>query len=355
MKKFNAVTACKVVGLDLGDRHSQLVVLEGKSGEVIETGRVRTTPAALGDCFGSRKALRIVIEVGTHSPWVERLLRAAGHEVLVANPRKVRLISHNHRKSDSTDAEYLARLGRLDPRLLSPVEHRDVEAQADLARLRSRHTLVRARTQLINHVRGAVKSAGARIPTCNANVFGSRAEASIPEAFGPALLPILAVITRLTDDIRGAEKDLEELIRTKRPEAQLLLQVDGVGIITALTYLFVVQRPQRFTNSRTVGAYLGLVPARHASGASDPQRRISKEGDEKLRQLLVGCAQHILGPFGRDSDLRRFGERIASRGGKIGKKRAVVAVARKLSVLLHRLWLHGEVYQPLYSEEQVAP
>jgi transposase len=96
-----------------------------------------------------------------------------------------------------------------------------------------------------------------------------------------------------------------------------------------------------------VGAYLGLVPARDQSGNRDPQKRISKEGDEMLRKLLVGSAHYILGPFGSDSDLRRHGEKIASRGGKNSKKRAAVAVARKLSVLLHSLWTSGEVYDPL--------
>jgi transposase len=92
-----------------------------------------------------------------------------------------------------------------------------------------------------------------------------------------------------------------------------------------------------------------LVPAKDRSGDSDPQKRISKEGDEMLRKLLVGSAHYVLGPFGSDSDLRRHGEKIASRGGKNAKKRAVVAVARKLSVLLHRLWVTAEVYDPLYN------
>jgi transposase len=98
-----------------------------------------------------------------------------------------------------------------------------------------------------------------------------------------------------------------------------------------------------------VGAYLGLVPATDRSGDRDPQKHISKEGEEMLRKLLVSSAHYVLGPFGSDSDLRRHGEKIASRGGKNAKKRAAVAVARKLCVLLHRLWVSGEVYDPLYN------
>jgi transposase len=128
-----------------------------------------------------------------------------------------------------------------------------------------------------------------------------------------------------------------------------LRQVEGVGPLTALTFVLTLEDPYRFEKSRSVGAYLGLVPASDKSGDRDPQRRISKEGDEMLRKLLVGSAHYILGPFGGDSDLRRHGEKIASRGAKNAKKRAAVAVARKLAVLLHRLWVTGEVYDPLYN------
>jgi len=123
--------------------------------------------------------------------------------------------------------------------------------------------------------------------------------------------------------------------------------VEGVGALTALTFVLTVGDPHRFEKSRSVGAYFGLVPATAQSGDRDPQKRISKEGDEMLRKLLVSSAHYILAPFGSDSDLRRHGEKIASRGGKNAKKRAVVAVARKLSVLLHSLWVSGEVYDPL--------
>jgi transposase len=132
-----------------------------------------------------------------------------------------------------------------------------------------------------------------------------------------------------------------------------LCQVEGIGPLTALTFVLTLEDPYRFERSRSVGAYLGLVPATYRSGDRDPQKRISKEGDQMLRKmlrkLLVGSAHYVLGPFGSDSDLRRHGEKIASRGAKNAKKRAAVAVARKLSVLLHRLWVGGEVYEPLYN------
>jgi transposase len=334
-------------GLDLGDKYSYLCLLNQHSGEVIEEGRLRTTPEALKRRFASERPMRIAIEAGTHSPWVSRLLEEYGHEALVANARKLRLIYSNKRKTDEVDAENLARLARVDPKLLYPLKHRGEESQAHMAIVRSREALVSARTQLVNHVRGAVKSFGARLPKCPAVSFHNKAPEHIPEALLPALGPILETIGSLTRRIRQYDRRLEAIAEEHYPETELLRQVEGVGPLTALTFVLTVEDPYRFEKSRSVGAYLGLVPARDQSGDRDPQRRISKEGDEMLRKLLVSGAHYVLGPFGSDSDLRRHGEKIAARGGKNAKKRAVVAVARKLSVLLHSLWISGEVYEPL--------
>jgi transposase len=339
------------VGVDLGDRYSYLCFLDTQSGEVIEEGRLRTTPEALKRRFSSeQQPLRVAIEAGTHSPWVSRVLEEeCGHEVLVANPRKTRLIYTNKRKTDEIDAENLARLARVDPKLLYPLKHRGEHSQAHLAIIRSREVLVGSRTQLVNHVRGTVKSFGGRLPKCPARSFHNKAPEHIPEALWPALGPILETIGSLTERIREYDRQLETICQEHYPETDLLRQVEGVGVLTALTFVLTLEDPYRFEKSRTVGAYLGLVPARDHSGDRDPQKRISKEGDEMLRRLLVGSAHYILGPFGSESDLRRHGEKIASRGAKNAKKRAVVAVARKLSVLLHRLWVTAEVYDPLYN------
>src|SRR5215213_8747686 len=342
-------------GLDLGDKYSYLCLIDTESGEVIEEGRLRTTPEAFKRHFCSEQPLRIAIEAGTHSPWVSRVLEEeCGHEVLVANPRKTRLIYSNKRKTDEIDAENLARLARLDPKLLYPLKHRAEECQAHLAIIRSREALVSCRTQLVNHVRGAVKSFGGRLPKCPARSFHKKVVEHIPEALWSALGPVLATIGSLTERIQDYDRQLETVCQEHYPETELLRQVEGVGALTALTFVLTLEDPYRFEKSRSVGAYLGLVPARDQSGDRDPQKRISKEGDEMLRRLLVGCAHYILGPFGSDSDLRRHGEKIASRGAKNAKKRAAVAVARKLSVLLHRLWVTAEVYDPLYNTRRCA-
>ena len=342
-------------GLDLGDKYSYLCLIDQESGQVIEEGRLRTTPEAFRRRFASEQPpIRIAIESGTHSPWASRVLEECGHEMLVANARKLRLIYANKRKTDEVDAENLARLARLDPKLLYPLNHRGEGSQAHLAIIRSREALVSTRTQLVNHVRGAVKSFGARLPKCPARSFHKRAPEHIPEALRPALGPILETIGSLTERIRDYNRKLETVSEEHYPETELLRQVEGVGTLTALTFVLTLEDPHRFERSRSVGAYLGLVPASDRSGDRDPQKRISKEGDEMLRKLLVSGAHYVLGPFGSDSDLRRHGEKIAARGGKNSKKRAVVAVARKLAVLLHSLWISGEVYEPLRNAHRCS-
>ncbi|MGH2356895.1 MAG: IS110 family transposase [Candidatus Limnocylindria bacterium] len=334
------------VGRDLGDRSTALCALDAQ-GEVVATERLRTTPAALERHFTALPHGRIVLEVGTHSPWVSRLLERLGHEVLVANARQLRLIYGSDRKSDRVDAETLARLGRLDPALLKPIRHRGAEAQGDLAQLRARDALVRTRTLLINHVRGAVKAWGARLPASSAPAFVGKVAPSVPPELRSALEPLLDLITALTPAIRGMERQLERVAPERYPETARLRQPSGVGLLTALGYGLTLEDPRRFRQSRAVGPYLGLCPRRDQSGERDAQWRITKRGDAMLRRLLVSGAQYILGPFGPDTDLRRWGLRLAARGGKNAKKRAVVAVARKLATLLHRLWVSGAVYQPL--------
>ena len=343
--------AVLTIGLDLSDRFSSFCVLDGK-GTVVEEGRLRTTTAALSGRF-SAAPCRVILEVGTHSPWVSRLLAGLGHEVIVANPRRVRLIAEGQRKTDRTDAETLARLGRLDPALLSPVRHRGLEAQQALAVLRARDILVRTRTQLINHVRGAVKAAGGRLPSCSAPSFHRKALPYLPEEQRLALDSLGATIADLTARIEDYDREVERLAMASAA-ARALRQVPGVGALTALAFVLVIEDPERFRKSREVGPYLGLTPRQRQSGEREPRLPITKAGDALLRRLLVQCSHYILGPFGPDCDLRRWGFRIAGGAAGSHKRRAVIAVARKLAVLLHRLWITGEVYTPLRAGPGLA-
>ena len=344
------ISDAEVIGIDLGDRISHLVGLDG-SGEVVAAGRVGTTSTAMAKEFGSIAPKLIAIETGTHSPWVSRLLTQLGHRVVVANSRKLRLIYQNRRKNDRVDAEYLARLVRMDPKLLEPITHRSQRDQQHVATLRSRDKLVRTRSGLITHVRGLVKSAGLRVPACSAEGFVNHARPVIPRELNAALDPVLRTIEHLSKEIAGCDRRVEQLAKTEYPAAQLLMQIPGVGPVTSVAYVVTVGDPGRFARSRTAGAWVGLTPGQSASGEQDPQMRITKEGDHYLRRLLVSCAQYILAPNRPDSDLRRHGLALATRGGKNAKKRAVVAVARKLAVLLHKLWVSGEKYEPLRNSE----
>jgi transposase len=283
---------------------------------------------------------------------VSRLLASFGHRVIVANSRKLRFIFKNRQKNDAVDARSLARVARLDPQLLDGIRHRGEKAQIDLELLRARDVLVATRTRLVNHVRGAVKSFGKRVPPCSPEALPAKAKSAVPIALGRALEPLLKMIGQLSDQIRSYDRAVEELASVAYPETKLLRQVGGVGALTALAFMLTIDDPGRFKRSRSVGAWLGLVPAKDDSGERRSQMPISKEGDHYVRRLLVGSAQYILGRFGRDCDLRRHGLSIAARGGKNAKKRAVVAVARKLSVLLHHLWTTKTNYEPLFDAER---
>jgi transposase len=341
------------VELDLGDRSSWYCVLE-EAGRALLEQRVSTTPKAVQEVFGGMPRSRIALETGTHSPWMSRLLSEFGHEVIVAHARNVRLIGESRKKDDRLDAQTLARLARIDPQLLSPVKHRSAKAQADLTVIRARAGLVRARTALVNTARGLAKSYGERLRGCNVRNMNPEKAEGLSAELQTALQPLLAALESLSERIGEYNERIEKLAQESYPQVALLKQVKGVGTLIGLTFLLTLEDAHRFRKSRDVGCYLGLQPGRRNSGQSEPQMHISKEGDPYLRTLLVQGAQHILGPFGVDCDLRRWGLKLAERGGKSGKKRAIIATARKLAVLLHHLWVSGEAYEPLHNRPQSA-
>ena len=290
------------------------------------------------------------MEAGTHSIWVNEQFQELGHEVIVANVRELRAISHSDRKSDQVDAEKLARYARLDPKILRPIAHRRVAQQEALTLIRARSLIVRLRTAAVNAVRGLAKPCGYRLPASSTLCFAKRCTAVLPPALAEALGPVLEQIATMTVKIRHYDRTIQRLTETEYPETQALLQVYGVGQLTALTYVLTLgSSEERFQRSRDVGCYLGLRPRRSQSGERGPQLGITKAGNTYLRSLLVECANHVLGPHGRDSTLRQWGLHLASRGGKQSRNRAIVAVARKLAVLLHRIWVTQEPYIPFYA------
>jgi transposase len=339
------------IGLDLGDRWSFYCVLD-EAGKIILEQKVSTTPEAIKQTFGKIPRSLIALETGTHSPWISRLLTELGHKVIVAHAQKVELITKSNRKDDRHDARTLARLARIDPELLGPVRHRSAKAQIHLTVIRVRAELVSARTALVNAARGLVKSYGERLPQCGTQQVSRELAAGLSTELREVLEPLLREIESLNERIKEYDERMEKIAKEVYPEVFLLKQVKGVGTQIALTYVLTIEDPYRFAKSREVGCFLGLKPGRRNSGKSEPQKHISKEGDRYLRTMMVQGAHYILGPFGEDSDLRRWGRKLGERGGKNAKKRAVVAVARKLAVLLHRLWVSGEVYEPLRNSQE---
>jgi transposase len=284
------------------------------------------------------------LETGTHANWIHDVLVSTGHEAVVANARKVRAISANERKSDVRDARMLARLGRVDVKLLEPVTVRAEDVRLDLTLVRARAAAVESRTQLINAVRGLAKAAGHRLASCSTSCFHKQA---LPATLDPALRGLIASIEQISKTIDDYDEKIEVLAREKYPRTKLLTQISGVGDLTALTFVLTLGDTARFKSGRDVGAFFGLVPGRDQSGGRDPQMRITKCGDAMVRTLLVQCAHRVLSARAPDTDLRRFGEKLAAHGGKAAKKRAVVATARKLAVLMFALLRNGEVYEPL--------
>lgn len=338
------------IGIDLGDKSSRCCAID-EEGEVLFERSVATTKKGMAELFGAMAGCRVALEVGTHSPWVSRLLKSLGHEVIVANARQVKLISQSTRKDDKLDARLLARMARLDPELLRPIRHRSEQGQLHLTQIRVRAALVDARTSLINAARGMAKALGERLPKCDADSLDVERLGSLPVDIRETLEPLLKQVESLTEQIQECEERIEQIARAEYPEVEHLRQVSGVGTLIALTFVLTVEDPGRFEKSRDVGCYVGLRPKRSESGESQPQLGISKEGDIYLRKLLVQGAHHIVGRRGPDTDLQRWGRKLAERGGKNAKKRAIVAVARKLAILLHRLWVTGEAYEPLRNSE----
>jgi transposase len=335
-----------VVGLDVGDRQSHYCVLD-LDGSVLTEGTVATKEASLRVLFEGKGRMRIALEAGTHSPWISRSLIALRHEVLVANPRKLRLIAESDAKHDRADAHLLARLAHVGPALLSPIHSRSAQTQIDLAVIRAREVAVQTRTKIVNAVRGMVKSTGHRLPASSTLTFARKATETCPEALQPALLPLIRLVQTLTDDIAAYDRLVAAKARAY-PETQAIQSIHGVGALTAVAFVLVLNNDRaRFKRSRDVGCYLGLKPKQRDSGKRSPQLGITKAGDPLIRRLATQSAQYILGPFGRDSALRRWGLSLASHGGKNAKKRAVVAVARKLVVLMHRIWITQDTYDPM--------
>jgi transposase len=347
MKK-NSIPVCEIpertIGLDLSDRTLRFCELNAK-GEIVQEGQLKLDRAALREYLSGQPRARVALETGGQSAWVKAVIEELGHEAIVANARELQAVTGRSHRTDHHDAQQLARLARVDRELLRPVELRNAQQQADLFVIRARAALVEVRTMLINFARGITKTTGHRLPASVTHRFAERVREAVPEALRPALLPLLNVLDQVAQELDSYDQSIEALAEERYPETRWLHQVPGVGTLTALTFVLTVSDPARFAHSRDVGPFLGLVPGRRQSGEQDPHLRITKCGDRYVRKLLVQCAHVVMGRFGSDCALRRWALAHAQHS-RTAKKRTLVAVARKLAVMLHRLWRNQEVFKP---------
>lgn len=356
MREQDSRQGMVTVGLDVGDRHTRVCSVAVREGGVVvlEERRVLTEAEALGKYVGRWGRARAVLETGTHSPWIDELLRSKGHEVLVLHARRLALVYGATVKDDRRDARLLADLGAQPPLWLPVIRHRSRETREQLLVLKSHEQMSRARVKLVNAVRGQTKPFGVRVRKCATKNFPFHAEAVLPASMRATVMPLLGAIDDLSARVAAYEKQFKEVIDGRYPETRRMMQVSGVGPETALCFRLLVEDPGRFPDARDVGAYFGLTPKRDQSGDRDLQLGISKAGDGMMRRLLVSAAAYVLGPFGPDCDLRRWGLRRMERGGGIARKKARVGVARRLAVLMLRLWVTGEKYEPLRHEAVAA-
>jgi len=292
------------IGMDLGDRTSRYCML-GSEGEILREGQVQTSKAGMLEAFGSLGRARIAIEVGTHSPWVSRLLGSFGHEIVVANPRQVKLITESSRKDDRLDAQTLARLARIDPQLLRPIQHRSETAQTALTVIRVRAALIAVRTSLVNTARGLAKAMGERLPKCDADQMGVLGAESLPAKLRQLLEPLLKEVESLTEKIKDSDREIEQIARKDYPETALLQQVGGVGPLIALTFVLTIDDKNRFQRSRDVGCYVGLR-ASFPFPAPSPKRL--SQSCQMSRVILVPrlIAESALGRFVLSRRGRRY-------------------------------------------------
>lgn len=327
-------------GIDLHQKHSEICILD-ETGAVVERVTISTTRTGLDRYFGKSEPMRVAMEAGGSSPWVSRLIAGHGHDVVVCSPRRVRLIAESTNKNDREDAEVLAHLVRLDPAFLKPIQHRSEEAQRSRAKLLVRRALIDARTSWINQVRGILRSFGFRVAGKNADTFASRVDLmKLPTELALVLEPLLQQIDLVSDQIERCNNELEEL-GASIPEVAHLAEIPGVGLIVALYFVLTIDDPTKFRRSRDVPAFFGLRPSMRESADVSSYGRITKEGDPEMRRLLVQAALALMNSK-RDTALKRWATELEARRGKA---KARVALARKLAVLMHRLWVTGETYQ----------
>ena len=338
------------IGIDVHKKTSQ-VCIGTESGELIEL-RISTSHEALATVFAERARARIVIEASTESEWVARWLEELGHEVIVADPNFAPMYATRSRKvkTDRRDARTLCEACRLGA--YRPAHRASDEARHRRAQIAVREALVRTRTKFISLTRALLRREGIRIRSGGTPTFVTRVEElSLPAHLSLEVAPLLAMLEPLTGQIRAADKRLSKLVEDDEVVARLCT-VPGIGPVTAVTFVAVVDRVARFQSAAQVRAYLGLVPREYSSGERRMRGHLTKAGNSRLRSLLVEAAWGVLRHKKPETEaLREWTLRISARRGK---RIAAVALARKLAGILYAMWRDQKPFEPAQTNQQRA-
>ena len=343
------------IGLDLGNTFTKAVGLDAR-GNVVLREDLHNDAETLKAFFEAHPGATVGMETGTHCRWIAALAASCGCDAVIGNARKLRLISESSRKNDWNDAESIARLCRFDRKLFHPVTLRDGEHHRLYQLLRQRDALVSMRTALVNQLRGFAKAGGTMLPRRDARSFLSLRD-SMPPEFLRDFKPLLKALEDLARRIAAAEAILGQFVRRHfRKMDERLQTVPGVGPVASAAFIALVPDPGRFKSAREAGPYFGLVPKQDQSGDGHRPCRITHEGSPFMRKTLVNAANALLKKSARDTALKRFGERLSRRGqGKVARRKAKVALARKLAVTMLAMMRRGEDYRDAPAPEPAAP
>lgn len=354
MKECNTEIRKVYVGFDISDENIEIFAVCGQETSK-QTQKIANDSKAIEQflkMFSDKNRVCVVMETGTHSLWISRLVKKLGFEVLVAHARDLKLIYASDKKNDSLDAERLARLAQADRKLLHPVEQMSEERQRDLLVLKARALLVKQQTQTVNTIRGFLKSNGVKDDELTVDNMRKKGYGKLPDEMKEAVGTLLEHLNYLALMIKNYDRQISKLCKKYKVTAALR-RIKGVGPAISLAFVLLVGDPRRFPDAARLCAYFGLVPRQDQSGNTDKQLSITKKGNRLMRTLLVQGAQYIMGSRGEECDLREYGKRIEARGGQIAKKKARIAVARKLVALMLTLWRNQEIpYDPHFKQKR---
>ena len=342
------------IGMDLGNEKHAVCALD-QAGKVLWRRDVANTPEALRPFFKENAGATVAMETGLCCRWISALAKSCGCEVLVGNARRLAAIWQSKQKNDENDALMLARLARADRELFHPVELRDDERHEMVQILELREVAVSQRTQAVNSVRGLCKALGVFIPKCDASCFHKVAKDAIPADRAWKFKPMIRHLKEIAATVRRYDAMLEKYARSHfKEEVELLQTIPSVGPVTSCAFVAHISDPRRFGSARDAGAYFGLTPGQDQSGDRDAPKRITKTGSTLMRHLLVTAANYILRESSPDTALKRHGERICERGGKVARRKAKTAVARKLAVTMLAMLKSGKPYDDVLAAKKAA-